>query len=35
MRLQTEEDYKKLLEKYAELKQKYAAALKTKSETQL
>lgn len=35
LRLQTEEDYKRLLEKYTELKQKYSAALKAKSEAQL
>lgn len=31
LRLQTEEDYKRLLEKYTDLKTKYSQALKAKS----
>lgn len=31
MRLQTEEDYQRVMEKYAELKHKYNQALKAKS----
>ena len=34
-KLQTEQDYSRLIEKYAELKNKYNQALKSKSEAQL